>query len=93
MQEEECAALFGQIMQKLSRLLTRSYGNVEVLESDQTQSVLSEKKIQWKFIVEKAPWWGGFYERLIKSVKTPLKKLFAKATLDAEQLTTILAEI
>lgn len=64
-----------------------------VLESDQTQSVLSEKKIQWKFIVEKAPWWGGFYERLIKSVKTPLKKLFAKATLDAEQLTTILAEI
>ena len=36
---------------------------------------------------------GGFYERLVKSVKTPLKKLFAKAMLDAEQLTTILAEI
>ena len=64
-----------------------------VLESDQTQSALSEKKIQWKFIVERAPWWGGFYERLVKSVKTPLKKLFAKAMLDAEQLTTILAEI
>lgn len=43
--------------------------------------------------MEKAPWWGGFYERLIKSVKTPLKKLFAKAMLDAKQLTTILAEI
>lgn len=27
-----------------------------VLESDQTQSALSEKKIQWKFIVERAPW-------------------------------------
>ncbi|PFX13477.1 hypothetical protein AWC38_SpisGene22432 [Stylophora pistillata] len=64
-----------------------------VLQSDQTQSVLSQKKIQWKFIVEKAPWWGGFYERVIKSVKTPLKKLFAKAMLDTEQLTTILAEI
>ena len=64
-----------------------------VLESDQIQSALSEKKIQWKFIVERAPWWGGFYERLVKSVKTPLKKLFAKAMLDAEQLTTILAEI
>ena len=64
-----------------------------VLESDQTQSALSEKKIQWKFIVERAPWWGGFYERLVKSVKTPLKKLFAEAMLDAEQLTTILAEI
>ena len=64
-----------------------------VLESDQTQTALSEKKIQWKFIVEKAPWWGGFYERLEKSVKTPLKKLFAKAMLHAEQLTTILAKI
>jgi len=63
-----------------------------VLESDQTQTALSEKKIQWKSIVEKARWWGGFYELLVKSVKTPLKKLFAKATLDSEQLTTVLAE-
>ena len=43
--------------------------------------------------VEKAPWWDGFYERLLQSVRTPLKKLFAKAMLDAEQLTTVLAEI
>ncbi|XP_068726126.1 uncharacterized protein [Montipora capricornis] len=64
-----------------------------ILESDQTQVTLSERKIQWKFIVERAPWWGGFYERLVKSVKTPLKKIFAKAMLDAEQLTTILVEI
>ena len=64
-----------------------------VLESDQTQTALSEKKIQWKFIVERAPWWGGFYERLVKSVKTPLRKLFGKAMLDSDQLTTILAEI
>lgn len=42
--------------------------------------------------MEKAPWWGGFYEWLAKSVKTPLRKLFAKAMLDSEQLTTILAE-
>ena len=43
--------------------------------------------------MEKAPCWGGFYERLVKNVKTPQKKLFAKAMLDAEQYTTILAEI
>ena len=28
--------------------------------------------IQWKFIVELAPWMGGFYERLIKDL---LRKL------------------
>jgi len=64
-----------------------------VLQADQTQVVLSEKKIQWKVIVKRAPWWGGFYERLVKNVKTPLKKVFAKAMLDAEQLTTVLVEI
>jgi len=37
----------------------------KVLESDQTQTALSEKKIQWKFIVEK-----GFYEGLVKSVRS-----------------------
>ncbi|XP_068671180.1 uncharacterized protein [Montipora capricornis] len=64
-----------------------------ILESDQTQVTLSERKIHWKFLVERAPWWGGFYERLVKSVKTPLKKVFAKAMLDAEQLTNFLVEV
>ncbi|CAB3992659.1 uncharacterized protein LOC111346002 [Paramuricea clavata] len=64
-----------------------------ILESEETRTALSEKKIQWKFIVPRAPWWGGFYERLVKSVKLPLKKIFGNAMLDAEQMTTILTEI
>ena len=64
-----------------------------VLEADKKQVALSERKIQWNYIVEGSLWWGGFYERLVKSVKTPLKKIFAKAMLDAEQLATILTEI
>ena len=41
-------------------------------------------RIEWCFIVKKAPWWGGFYERLIGSVKRCLKKIVgsAKLTLD-----------
>lgn len=64
-----------------------------VLEADETAQALTEKRIQWKFINPKAPWWGGFYERLVKSVKTPLKKVFGKAMLDGEQLSTVLTEI
>lgn len=30
--------------------------------------------ITWKFIVERAAWWGGFLERLVRSVKNCLKK-------------------
>jgi hypothetical protein len=64
-----------------------------ILESEETRTFLPEKKIQWKFIVPRAHWWGGFYERLVKSVKLSLKKIFGNAMLDAEQMTTILTEI
>lgn len=29
-------------------------------DDDQTQVDLPEKKIMWKFLVERAPWWAGF---------------------------------
>ncbi|GBM81435.1 hypothetical protein AVEN_20036-1 [Araneus ventricosus] len=40
-----------------------------------------------------APWWGGFYERLVKSVKDPLRKILGRALLTYEELSTILIEI
>ncbi|GBM44656.1 hypothetical protein AVEN_214187-1 [Araneus ventricosus] len=49
--------------------------------------------IHWKFIVERAPWWGGFYERLVKTVKEPLRKILGKALLTFEELSTILSEV
>ena len=39
------------------------------------------------------PWWGGFYERLVRWVKTPLKKILKKALLTFEELQTVLTEI
>ena len=62
-------------------------------KAEQIRTALSEKKIDWKFIVPRAPWWGGFYERLVKSVKLPLKKIFGNVMLDAEQMATVLTEI
>ena len=41
------------------------------------QSVLSffqERRISWRFNLEKSPWWGGNYERMVGSVKRCLKK-------------------
>ena len=40
-----------------------------IVPSQEVQQVLAEKRITWKFIVERAPWWGGFWEKLIRSVK------------------------
>ncbi|GBM67066.1 hypothetical protein AVEN_74810-1 [Araneus ventricosus] len=54
---------------------------------------LQDNGIHWTFIVERAPWWGGFYERLVKTVKEPLHKILGKALLTFEELSSILSEI
>ena len=38
--------------------------------SKEVMCYVSNNRVSWKFIVEKAPWWGGFWERLIQSVKS-----------------------
>ncbi|GIY57609.1 reverse transcriptase [Caerostris extrusa] len=38
------------------------------------QEFISSKGVTWKFIPERSPWWGGFWERLMKSIKDPLRK-------------------
>ncbi|GFS66623.1 integrase catalytic domain-containing protein [Trichonephila clavipes] len=48
---------------------------------------------KWQFIIERAPWWGGFYERLIRTVKLALRKTVGRATLFCDELETLLIEI
>jgi hypothetical protein len=48
---------------------------------------------KWKFIVPRSPWWGGFYERLVRSVKSSLKKSIGKCSLARAELETDLFEI
>ena len=43
--------------------------------------------------MEKAPWWGGFWERMVRCVKTCLKKHMGRSSLTFEELRTILVEI
>lgn len=50
-------------------------------------------RVRWKFNLEKSPWWGGFFERLVQSVKRCLKKTLGKAQLTYEELLTVLVDI
>ncbi|XP_059047188.1 uncharacterized protein LOC131842631 [Achroia grisella] len=52
----------------------------------------SIQKLQWKFIPPNAPWWGGFWERLIKMLKELLRRMLGKAALHYTELLTILTE-
>ena len=49
--------------------------------------------LQWQFNLEKAPWWGGMFERMVKSTKRCLRKAIGRAKLTYDELLTILTEV
>ena len=57
------------------------------------QEYLTGLGVTWQFNVERAPWWGGAFERMVKSTKRCLKKLIGRAHFSLDELTTALAEI
>ena len=65
----------------------------QVLKPNASQQFLANHNITWKFITERAPWWGGFYERLVGLVKRCLKKTLGKAYLNMIELNSILIEV
>jgi hypothetical protein len=68
--------------QGFSRNLERS--RTEILTD------LANRGIMWKFIPEGAPWWGGFWERMVKTTKQALIKITGTAHLTEEELRTTL---
>ncbi len=62
-------------------------------KSDVTTEFLSSHGVEWKFIPKRAPWYGGFWERLIALTKTSLKKVLGRSQVNMETLVTIVSEI
>ena len=57
---------------------------VSLFDLQEVQEHFSNNRIEWIFILAKAPRWGRFFERLISGVKSSLKKVLgqSKATFD-----------
>ncbi|XP_037930156.1 uncharacterized protein LOC119664863, partial [Teleopsis dalmanni] len=64
-----------------------------LLKSEEFQNNAAHKGFSWKFIPERAAWWGGFWERLVKSVKICLKSAIGKLILTYDELNTLLTEV
>ena len=47
----------------------------------------------YKFILQRSPWWGGFYERIVWTVKNSLKKILGRARLSYDETHTIICEM
>lgn len=63
------------------------------LDDETTAAFLAKNNIDWKFIAPHAPWWGGWWERLVRSIKLRLKKSLGKASITFEECLTVLIQI
>ena len=64
-----------------------------IVRAKEIQHYLAKKGVAWEFIIEKAPWQDGFWERMIGSVKRCLKKVVGRTSLSFEEARTVLVEI
>ena len=65
----------------------------EVVKQPQFTTYLAGVGIEWTFNLEKAPWWGGIFERLVQSMKRPLRKILGQAKFSYDELNTALIEV
>ena len=64
-----------------------------VLGHNDVKSYFSVLGVKWVFNIPKAPWWGGIFERMVRSTKRCLRKIVGQAKLSYDELLTALTEV
>ena len=77
----------GRTFKPVAREITRIFNDPGVKQH------FAKEHMKWTFNLEKAPWWGGVFERLVKSFKRCLKKTISGARLTYEELLTVIIEV
>ena len=64
-----------------------------VLYHPDVQQYSTQVGMEWTFNLEKVPWWGGLFERMVKSTKRCLRKTIRRAKLTYDELLTAITEV
>ena len=64
-----------------------------IVSHDDVQHYLAGLGTQWIFNLPKAPWWGGIFERLIRSTKHCLRKVIGQAKFSYDELLAAIVEV
>ena len=64
-----------------------------IRKSEKLQNYLAREEIRWQFNLTRSPWWGGFYERLIKEIKKTLHKTLGRSRLSYEAMESVVMDI
>ena len=62
-------------------------------KDDDMNNYLATNNIEWRFNMSRAPWWGGFFERLIGVMKSTLAKVIGNALLSYKELEEVFLDV
>ena len=65
----------------------------QLFGSPKLEGALNSRGIKWQFIPKRAPWCGGFWERLIGLTKPTIKKMLGRSFITLEVLQILTVEI
>ena len=65
----------------------------KLFESEILQRELGHHNVTWRFIPKQAPWYGGFWEKMVGLTKQAIKKTLGRVLVTLQQLETIVIEI
>ena len=64
-----------------------------IFRNKDVQREFESRRIEWKFNLERSPWWGGMFERMVGLVKRILRKILGNALLNKDEMHTVLVEV
>ena len=64
-----------------------------IVSQRDVQQYLSQVRVKWLFNLERAPWWGGVFERMVRSTKRCLRKMIGQARFSFDELLTAVTEL
>ena len=64
-----------------------------IKNDDDLNDFMGKEQIQWRFNLARAPWWGGFFERMVGIMKRSLNKQIGKALLTYDELKDALMDV
>ena len=65
----------------------------KLLNHPEIEADLEYERTEWKFNLERAPWWGRMFERMLSSFKNCSRKVLCNARLTFDELSTLLTEV
>ena len=86
-------------MRSLQRFGRRGLPATVVSDNDKTfrsltvKAFAQQKRITWKYNAPKAPWWGGFFERMVRCAKCCLKKTMGNVYATFEEFDTVMIQV